>query len=158
MVCIPAINYANPDLWDLGEFDQKGTTRTKWGSFEDLLRLAKLAQDKNVLLYFDAVLNHKAAADHTEKCRALECNWDGTPLLNDGNGDRNKTEGEPVEIEGWLGFDFPGRNNKYSEMKWHWYHFTGTDWVNEFCGLADLGQCESEEGHLSHSWRWQVLG
>ena len=64
-------------MWDLGEFDQKGTTRTKWGSHGDLMNLVKVAQDNNVLLYFDAVLNHKASADETEKCRAIPVDWDG---------------------------------------------------------------------------------
>ena len=67
----------NLDLWDLGEFDQKGTTRTKWGSYEDLKILSKIAQEKKVFLYFDAVLNHKAAADEMEKCGAIICDWDG---------------------------------------------------------------------------------
>lgn len=31
------------------------------------------------------------------------------------------------EINAWLGFDFPGRGDKYSSMKYHWYHFSGTD-------------------------------
>ena len=43
--------------------------------------------------------------------------------------DRNKTIGDEIEIGAWLGFAFPGRQGKYSEMEWHWYHFTGTDWV-----------------------------
>lgn len=65
------------DLWDLGEFDQKGTTRTKWGTHEELKKLANIAQEKNIKLYFDAVLNHKAAADEREKCRAIMCDSDG---------------------------------------------------------------------------------
>jgi alpha-amylase len=45
--------------------------------------------------------------------------------------------GDEVEIAGWLGFTFPGRNDKYSDMKWHWHHFTGTDWVAQFpCTLT----------------------
>jgi alpha-amylase len=68
-------------LWDLGEFDQKGTTRSKWGSFADLQELAKIAQNENVLLYFDAVLNHKAAADEKEKCKAIEVDWEGTQVF-----------------------------------------------------------------------------
>ena len=64
-------------MWDLGEFDQKGTTRTKWGSIDDLNNLDQVAQNNDVLLYFDAVLNHKANADATEKCRAIQCDWDG---------------------------------------------------------------------------------
>jgi hypothetical protein len=69
------------DLWDLGEFDQKGTTRTKWGTFEELKSLSNLMQEKNMKLYFDAVLNHKAAADEKEKCMAITCEWDGTISL-----------------------------------------------------------------------------
>ena len=65
------------DLWDLGEFDQKGTTRTKWGTRDDLITLANIAQEKKIKLYFDAVLNHKAGADEREKCRAIICDWDG---------------------------------------------------------------------------------
>jgi hypothetical protein len=45
--------------------------------------------------------------------------------------DRNKTIGGEVEIDAWLGFSFPGRKGKYSEMEWHWEHFTGTDWDEE---------------------------
>ena len=69
------------DLWDLGEFDQKGTTRTKWGCYEDLLNLARSAHEEKLGLYFDAVLNHKAAADEKEKCQAIICDWDGTSLV-----------------------------------------------------------------------------
>jgi alpha-amylase len=43
--------------------------------------------------------------------------------------DRTKNVGDVVEISAWLGFTFPGRKEKYSDMKWHWDHFTGTDWV-----------------------------
>jgi alpha-amylase len=31
-------------------------------------------------------------------------------------------------IAGWVAFDFPGRGEKYSKMKYHWQHFTGVDW------------------------------
>jgi alpha-amylase len=69
-------------------------------------------------LYWDAVLNHKAGADKTEKCQVVEVD----------SNDRTKEVGEPYEIEGWLGFDFPGRGDKYSSMKYHWEHFSGTDY------------------------------
>jgi alpha-amylase len=64
------------------------------------------------------VLNHKAAADHKERCEAQEVDEE----------DRNKTVSGPYEIDAWLGFDFPGRGDKYSEQKYHWYHFSGTDY------------------------------
>ncbi len=106
------------DLYDVGEFDQKGGKSTKWGPREDLDALASHAQDLGVGLYFDAVLNHKAGADKQEKCRVIEV---------DPN-DRTKDVGEPFEISAWLGFDFPGRGDKYSSQKYHWEHFSGTDY------------------------------
>jgi len=65
----------------------------------------------------DAVLNHKAAADHREKCLAQEV---------DPN-DRTRRITDTYEIDAWVGFDFPGRGDKYSAQKYHWYHFSGTD-------------------------------
>ena len=46
--------------------------------------------------------------------------------------DRNKTIGHIEEIRAWVGFTFPGRAGKYSKMRWHWYHFNGTDRVRRF--------------------------
>jgi alpha-amylase len=42
--------------------------------------------------------------------------------------DRNNEISQPLTIAGWVGFDFPGRGEKYSPMKYHWQHFTGVDW------------------------------
>ena len=109
------------DLYDLGEFEQKGTRATKWGSKEELLELCKLAEEHDIGIYWDAVLNHKAGADNTERCRVVEVD----------ENDRTKEASEPYEIEGWLGFDFPGRGDKYSSQKYHWEHFSGTDYNQE---------------------------
>ena len=75
----PGCKAANPkgngydiyDLYDLGEFDQKGGRSTKWGSKEDLQWLIQKANEVGVGVYWDAVLNHKAAADEIEKCMAV---------------------------------------------------------------------------------------
>ena len=45
------------------------------------MNLAKVAENHNILIYFDAVLNHKAGADETEKCRAIQVQWDGLGKL-----------------------------------------------------------------------------
>ncbi|KAK3371138.1 glucan 1,4-alpha-maltohexaosidase [Lasiosphaeria ovina] len=105
------------DLYDLGEFDQKGSLATKWGTKDELLKLSRTAKAAGVGLYWDAVLNHKFAADHREKCQAIEVDPE----------DRNKEVSGRYEIDAWVGFDFPGRKNKYSDMKYHWYHFSGVD-------------------------------
>ncbi|KAI9730853.1 MAG: hypothetical protein M1834_005571 [Cirrosporium novae-zelandiae] len=109
------------DLYDLGEFDQKGGKATKWGTKEELMELVKKADSEGVGIYWDAVLNHKAGADKTEKCKATEVD----------SNDRTKVITDPYDIEAWVGFDFPGRGDKYSSQKYHWYHFTGTDFNAE---------------------------
>ena len=45
----------------------------------------------------------------------------GPSFAYPGPADRTKDIGEPYEIEAWVGFDFPGRGDQYSKMKWHWY-------------------------------------
>jgi alpha-amylase len=42
--------------------------------------------------------------------------------------DRTEETSEPYEIEAWVGFDFPGRGDKYSSQKYRWEHFSGTDY------------------------------
>ena len=54
------------DLYDLGEFDQKGSVATKWGTKEELVSMADTASRYGVRILFDAVLNHKASADFSE--------------------------------------------------------------------------------------------
>jgi alpha-amylase len=65
------------DLYDLGEFDQKGSVATKWGTKEELMSLFQEAKKVGLGIYWDAVLNHKAAADHKERCRAVEVDQEG---------------------------------------------------------------------------------
>jgi alpha-amylase len=60
------------DLYDLGEFDQKGSRATKWGTKEELLELTAAARDLSVGVHWDAVLNHKAGADSTERFLAVQ--------------------------------------------------------------------------------------
>lgn len=54
------------DLWDLGEFEQKGGRRTKWGSREELDELLKVAKEYGIDVIWDAVINHKQSGDRTE--------------------------------------------------------------------------------------------
>ena len=66
------------DLYDLGEFDDKGSVGTKWGTKEELLQACHKADDLGVGIYFDAVLNHKAAADHWETVKVVKVDPDST--------------------------------------------------------------------------------
>ena len=69
------------DLYDLGEFEQKGGRATKWGSRGDLASLFEVANASGVGLYWDAVLNHKGAADYQETCQAVKVDPLGKELL-----------------------------------------------------------------------------
>ncbi len=115
---VKAQGYSVYDLWDLGEFDQKGAVPTKYGDKEALIAAVKAAHRHNLEVYADVVLDHKMGADGTEIVKAGEVNPDN----------RLEQEGGPKEIEVWTLFNFPGRHGTYSDFVWHWYHFTGIDY------------------------------
>ena len=60
------------DLYDLGEFDQKGAIPTKWGTKEELEDLICQARELGMHVLWDAVLNHKAGADFAERFKAVK--------------------------------------------------------------------------------------
>src|SRR4051794_5779137 len=64
------VGYGVYDLFDLGEFDQKGTVRTKYGTKEELLDGIKAMQAAGLQVYADVVFNHKDGADETEQFMA----------------------------------------------------------------------------------------
>nr|BAW15172.1 alpha-amylase [Pholiota microspora] len=109
------------DLWDLGEFDQKGSIKTRWGTREELLQACKVAKEHGIDILIDAVLNHKLGADKTETFRVIPVHE--TNRLRDAGHARN--------IKGWTAFDFPGRGDKYSTLRWNHEHFTAVDWDQE---------------------------
>ncbi|KAJ5631790.1 uncharacterized protein N7484_011890 [Penicillium longicatenatum] len=106
------------DLFDLGEFDQKGAISTKWGSKKELVEFTREARELGIGIIWDAVLNHKAGADFPEQFEAVQVH----PK------ERNVEVSEPLKIDGWVGFDFAGRGESYSSMKYRWQHFSGVDW------------------------------
>ena len=59
--------YGCYDLYDLGEFNQKGTVRTKYGTKEEYLKAIKTFQKEGVKVYADIVLNHRLGADERKK-------------------------------------------------------------------------------------------
>ncbi len=61
------VGYALYDLFDLGEFDQKGSVRRKYRTKDEYLRAIKAAQDAGIRIYADVVLNHKLGADAEEE-------------------------------------------------------------------------------------------
>jgi alpha-amylase len=114
------VGYGIYDLYDLGEFDQKGSVRTKYGSKDQYISAIQTAQANNIDIYADVVFNHKAGADETEWVKSARVARD----------DREFVIEKEIWIEAWTRFNFVGRNNKYSDFKWCYRHFDGVDWAN----------------------------
>ncbi|KAF5055394.1 alpha-amylase [Petrimonas sulfuriphila] len=112
------VGYGAYDLYDLGEFDQKGTIRTKYGTKEELHQAIEAMHEHGINVYADVVFNHKGGGDELQTFTVVEVNPD----------DRNEVITEPFEIESYTSFTFPGRNGKYSDFKWSWEHFSATDY------------------------------
>ena len=112
------VGYGVYDLYDLGQFDQNGSVRTKYGTKEEYLAAIKALKEQGIKPIADIVLNHKANGDEKEAFMVLK--------MDPNN--RQKPLSEPYEIEAWTHFYFPGRNKTYSDFEWHWYHFTGTEY------------------------------
>ena len=109
--------YGVYDLFDLGEFDQKGSVRTKYGTRDEYLLAIKAAQQAGMQVYADIVFNHKMGGDEEELFKA-------TPYKPD---NRNQLVGELQPIKAWTRFTFPGRNGQHSAFQWHWTHFSAVD-------------------------------
>lgn len=113
--------YGVYDVYDLGEFDQKGAVRTKYGTKKELLEAIKACHNVGIQVYVDVVMNHKAAADEKETFKAIEVNPEN----------REEEISEPHDIEAWTKFTFPGRGETYSPFKWNFQYFNGTDYDNK---------------------------
>jgi alpha-amylase len=116
------VGYAVYDLFDLGEFDQKGTVATKYGTKPQLQAAVTALQGAGLAVYADVVFNHKNGADGTEDVWAQQVDWQ----------DRNRPISDWYSIKAWTYFDFPGRAGKYSTMKWYWWCFDAVSYDQNF--------------------------
>lgn len=112
------VGYGVYDMYDLGEFDQKGSIRTKYGTKDEYLSAIKVAQAAGIHVYADVVLNHKMGADAEEEAQARPMNPDN----------RHQPIGDTQTVKVWTHFTFPGRQGKYSGLEWHWWHFDAVDY------------------------------
>lgn len=110
--------YAAYDLYDLGEFNQKGSIETKYGTKDEYIQAIKDLHEKDIKVYADIVLNHKIGADEAETVYASE----------EEQQNRNIDTTLPKKITAWTKYNFTARNNHYSDFKWNYSHFNGTDW------------------------------
>jgi len=111
------IGYAVYDMYDLGEFDQKGSIRTKYGTIDELQSATKKLRDCGIQVYLDVVLNHRIGGDEEEEIRATPCSDDN----------RHSALGETRTIRAKTKFNFPGRKDVHSQFNWSSEHFTAVD-------------------------------
>ncbi len=110
-----SVGYSVYDLYDIGEFDQKGTVRTKYGTKEEYINCVTILKQNSIKVMNDIVLNHRIGADETEKVFVRD---------QDSN-NRNEVIGDYYEKEIHSKFTFPGRKGKYSEFIWDFQCFSG---------------------------------
>lgn len=116
-----SVGYDVYDLFDLGEFDQKGTVPVKYGSKEQYQQAIQALRDQNIKVIADIVLNHKAGGNETERFMAIKVD----------SADRTKPISAPEEIEAYTKFTFPGRGDTYSAFTWTYQCFSGVDFNNK---------------------------
>lgn len=144
--------YDTYDLFDLGEFDQKGSRATKYGDKEQLLAAVHALREHQIGVIMDVVVNHKMGADEKERI-----------LVNRANPEnREEIDEEAFEADAWTRFSFPARAGKYSKFVWDYRCFNGVDQienpdengvfkiVNDYTGDGWNEQVDDELGNFDY--------
>lgn len=84
-----SVGYDSYDLFDLGEFDQKGSIATKYGDKAQLLEAIDALKRNDIAVLLDVVVNHKMGADEKEPVRVQRVNEQ----------DRTQIDDEVIECE-----------------------------------------------------------
>ncbi len=147
------VGYGVYDMYDLGEFNQKGTVRTKYGTKDQYLAAIKAAHKAGLQVYADVVFNHRGNADYTYTDLNPGKYVEAVRVARD---NRNYEYGGTAWINPWTEFTFPGRiksssNYKYSNFKWTYYHFDGVDW-DQRNGESAIFKFRGSGA----SWDWEV--
>ena len=148
-----SVGYDVYDTYDLGEFNQKGSIETKYGSKEDYLQAVQVLQSEGIEVLADVVLNHMMGADATEIVMVEET----------ASNNREDEISGLKPITAWTEFHFPGRNGVYSEFKWNKAHFSGTDWddASKRNGIyrfeGNWGSRDCKNSHRRHDERSSEL-
>ena len=143
------VGYGVYDMYDLGEFDQKGTVRTKYGTKDEYLGAIRAFHEHGIRVYADIVLNHRMGGDELEEI----------PAVTDDPENRCEQIGGRQLILARSKFTFPGRGGKYSRFTWDHRHFTGTDrdesgdssgGIYRFCGKHWAAETDPEKGNFDY--------
>ena len=116
-----SVGYDTYDLFDLGEFEQKGTVATKYGDKAALVKACESLKARNVKVVLDVVFNHKMGADQKETVQVRRVDQD----------DRTKIEDEAFEALAYTRFTFPGRAGTHSKFIWDQKCFSGIDVIEQ---------------------------
>ena len=98
------VGYGVYDRYDLGEFLQKGTTRTRYGTRQELDAAVLALHAEKIAVYADIVMNHMMGADGTESV-----------VIN----------GKSTKV--WSRFDHAGRAGALSGFQWSSARFNGCE-------------------------------
>lgn len=138
-----SVGYDVYDLFDLGEFDQKGTIATKYGDRPGLLRAAQALRDAGVRVIHDVVFNHRMGADEKERVWVRRADPDN----------RTELEDTVFEASAYTKFSFPGRQGKYSEFIWDAMCFSGVDHIED---PTDNGVFKLVNEYGDREWNTEV--
>lgn len=105
--------YGAYDLFDLGEFDQKGSVSTKYGTRDELLRAVEAVQAHGMDAYLDVVMNHRIGADENEDVEIVEVD----------PANRLAEVSDRYAIRAWSHYTFAGRGGAHSGLVWTHEHF-----------------------------------
>lgn len=126
--------YGVYDMYDLGEFNAKGSVKTKYGTRDEYIAAVNALREAKIDVVADIVFNHRMGSDQTERIQATNMNWQN----------RNEPVSGQHEVEVWTRYTFPERGNKYSSFTWDWHDFTGTDY-DQASGDKNLLQFEGKK-------------
>ncbi|BAY41807.1 alpha-amylase (plasmid) [Nostoc sp. NIES-2111] len=153
------------DRFDLGEFNDKGTFRTKYGTKQELHDainalhgykkldngdLVKNGNKKYIQVYGDIVLNHQAGGDIDDFWQAIRVDKDN----------RNNERWEPgfesglIEIKAFTKFNFTARAKKYSSFTWKARHFDSVDSTGQ---IRQYGKVFNEQGGKDGKYIYRLL-
>ena len=123
--------YAAYDLFDLGEFDQKGSIPTKYGTKQEYLAAIQALKRKGMGVIADVVFNHKIGGDEQED----------VPVHRVKDENREEKIGDEHLVKAYTRFTFPARDGKYSTYQWDWHSFSG------ICEDGTIAVVLNEYGH-----------
>ena len=138
-----SVGYDTYDLFDLGEFDQKGSVATKYGDKAQLHAAIDALHSHGIAVLLDVVVNHKMGADEKEAIRVNRVNEQ----------DRTQIDDTVLECEAWTRYTFPARQGKYSKFIWDFKCFSGIDHIEN---PAEDGVFKIINDYTGEGWNDQV--